>query len=88
MCISTSCLASARLYEHSHYTTTIYADRELRDTIALLQDKLAAAGDREIEHQRKLKVFARLDPIFSSLAEQFSFDSPDEVWQTSKITPS
>jgi len=52
---------------------------ELRQTIGLLQQKVLSANEREIEHQRKLCVFTRLEPIFSRLAEQFSFGSPDEV---------
>jgi len=52
---------------------------ELKETIGLLQQKVLTANEREIEHQRKLRVFTRLEPIFSSLAESFNFESPDEV---------
>eukprot|EP00854_Cymbomonas_tetramitiformis_P023288 gene23288-28183_t len=57
----------------------VQEQEDLKETIGLLQHKLLQAGDREIEYQRKLSMFERLEPIFNNLAEQFSFETPQEV---------
>eukprot|EP00696_Hemimastix_kukwesjijk_P014061 gnl/Hemi2/27980_TR9237_c0_g1_i1.p1 gnl/Hemi2/27980_TR9237_c0_g1~~gnl/Hemi2/27980_TR9237_c0_g1_i1.p1 ORF type:complete len:533 (+),score=77.87 gnl/Hemi2/27980_TR9237_c0_g1_i1:265-1863(+) len=51
----------------------------LRYTIDLLRKKLNKMSAREMENQRKLKVFTKLDPIFEKLRTRFQFDSPEEV---------
>eukprot|EP00002_Diphylleia_rotans_P002480 TRINITY_DN1155_c1_g1_i4.p1 TRINITY_DN1155_c1_g1~~TRINITY_DN1155_c1_g1_i4.p1 ORF type:complete len:468 (-),score=92.51 TRINITY_DN1155_c1_g1_i4:625-2028(-) len=50
-----------------------------RHIVDMLRLKLAKMSEREIENQRKLKVFSKMEPIFRKLAERFDFASPEDV---------
>jgi hypothetical protein len=50
-----------------------------KHVIDLLRKKLQKMTDREVEMERKLKVFSKMEPIFLKLSEQFDFQGPAEV---------
>ncbi|CAD7699012.1 unnamed protein product [Ostreobium quekettii] len=54
-------------------------EKALRATVELLRGRLHAQTQREIEHQRRLQLHARLEPVFDRLAEKFVFKNPEEV---------
>eukprot|EP00761_Pharyngomonas_kirbyi_P002054 gb/GECH01002058.1/.p1 GENE.gb/GECH01002058.1/~~gb/GECH01002058.1/.p1 ORF type:complete len:625 (+),score=200.81 gb/GECH01002058.1/:1-1875(+) len=53
--------------------------KSLRYTIELLQQKLEKMTEREIENQKKLRVFSNMEPLFDKISEQFNFQHPREV---------
>eukprot|EP00736_Rhodelphis_marinus_P001516 Rmarinus@m.20350 len=48
-------------------------------TNELLRKKLQKMCEREMENERKIKVFTKMEPIFNQLAERFNFTSPQDV---------
>lgn len=54
-------------------------EQQLRGTVDLLRARLHSQSQREIENQRRLAMFTRLEPLFDRLAERFTFRTPGEV---------
>eukprot|EP00698_Gefionella_okellyi_P001900 TRINITY_DN11752_c0_g1_i1.p1 TRINITY_DN11752_c0_g1~~TRINITY_DN11752_c0_g1_i1.p1 ORF type:complete len:592 (-),score=149.52 TRINITY_DN11752_c0_g1_i1:247-2022(-) len=51
----------------------------LKHVVTLLRQKLHLVTEREIENQRRLKVFKKMEPIFEELSRSFDFQTPGEV---------
>ena len=57
------------------------ADKQsLLYNIHLLRKRLQLLTAREIENQRQLRTFTKLQPLFKTLQEKFNFGSAENTW--------
>ena len=74
-----SMVEERRRQAEARVAVEVEGKEELHHTLALLQHKTMVANERDMEQQRKLKVFGQLEPLFARLQEQFAFGSPDDI---------
>lgn len=51
----------------------------LQHTVGMLRHKIAKVGERQIENERRLKIYANLEPVFEELTSVFKFDSAEDI---------